>query len=212
MNLHAIPDTRKSEFPAIPDSLPPPAVPASSDRPSPLGARLHAARRAAGLTQAQAAERTGLGRSRIAEWEAGVHMPGADTLQRLAAAYGVTVDSLHGQPDAVPGMSGGVHLPSYWKGRMEGAQLAAAAVRGLAGTIDRLAVSLESDVHGIIASGLLNGEPAPSTLVAPPTPEEMARARQLLDAQMARDRAAEPAAAHPHEPPARRPRRAGGKG
>jgi transcriptional regulator with XRE-family HTH domain len=205
----AIPDTRKSELPALPDFSPSMAVPAPSDRAAALGTRLHAARRAAGLTQAQAAERTGLGRSRIAEWEAGVHMPGADTLQRLAAAYGVTVDSLHGQPDAVPGMSGGVHLPSYWKGRMEGAQLAAAAVRGLAGTIDRLAVSLESDVHGIIASGLLNGEPAPATLVAPPTPEEMARARELLDAQMARDRAAE---AQTHEPPARRGRRAGGKG
>jgi transcriptional regulator with XRE-family HTH domain len=176
-----------------------------------LGARLRQARQAAGLTQAQAAERAGVGRSRLAEWESDMHPPRTDALAKLAAAYRVTLDSLHGPAGntPAPGMSGGVHLPSYWKGRMEGAQLAAAAVRGLAGTIDRLAVSLESDVHGIIASGLLNGDPAPATLVAPPTPEEMARARELLDAQLARDRAAE---AQTHEPPARRPRRAGGKG
>jgi DNA-binding XRE family transcriptional regulator len=54
-----------------------------------LGARIRALRRAAGLTQAELARRTGIHRPNIARVEAGRHTPSLETLARLAAALGV---------------------------------------------------------------------------------------------------------------------------
>lgn len=54
-----------------------------------LGARLRTLRLAAGLTQAQLAERTGIHRPNIARVEAGRHTPSLETIARLAAAIGV---------------------------------------------------------------------------------------------------------------------------
>lgn len=54
-----------------------------------LGARVRELRRAAGLTQAELARRTGIHRPNIARVEAGRHTPSLETLARLAAAIGV---------------------------------------------------------------------------------------------------------------------------
>jgi DNA-binding XRE family transcriptional regulator len=54
-----------------------------------LGARLRELRKAAGLTQAELARRTGIHRPNIARVEAGRHTPSLETLARLAAAIGV---------------------------------------------------------------------------------------------------------------------------
>lgn len=87
---------------------------------------------------------------------------------------------------------------------------------------DRLTLQALADIFDVSPGWLAFGEAearrampadvapaAPSTLVPPPSEAEMARARERLDAQLARDRAAE---GQTHEPPARRGRRAGGKG
>jgi transcriptional regulator with XRE-family HTH domain len=88
-----------------------------------LGARLQAARKAVPLTQAQAAEMAWVGRSRLSEWEAGMHMPGTDTLQRLAGVYGVSVDSLlglSGLPDGAGlAQADGTRPLGYWAGRLD---------------------------------------------------------------------------------------------
>jgi transcriptional regulator with XRE-family HTH domain len=194
-----------------------------------LGERLRRARRAADLTQAQVAEQTGLGRSRVAEWENDASVPRLDTLQKLAALYRVGLDALTGNGDTVahatsgsPDTSGpappaapadltGVHLPSYWRGRMESAQLAAQMVRGLSSTIEKIAVSLEDDARGIVRSGLLNGPGAPaSTLMPEPDPEVYARMLDLLRAELrAEFGTTEPPNA---APPAGHRRAGGGKG
>ena len=54
-----------------------------------LGARLRQLRKAAGLTQAELARRTGIHRPNIARVEAGRHTPSLETLARLASAIGV---------------------------------------------------------------------------------------------------------------------------
>ena len=54
-----------------------------------LGARLRQLRKAAGLTQAELARRTGIHRPNIARVEAGRHTPSLETLARLATAIGV---------------------------------------------------------------------------------------------------------------------------
>ncbi len=59
-----------------------------------LGERLKAAREAAGLTQVQAADRSGVSRTNISGFEAEVKTPTLGTLYKLAAAYGVNVCDL----------------------------------------------------------------------------------------------------------------------
>lgn len=54
-----------------------------------VGSRLRELRKAAGLTQAELARRTGIHRPNIARVEAGRHTPSLDTLARIAAAIGV---------------------------------------------------------------------------------------------------------------------------
>ncbi|MEM9193698.1 MAG: helix-turn-helix domain-containing protein [Myxococcota bacterium] len=54
-----------------------------------LGKRLRELRKAAGLTQAEVARRTGIHRPNIARVEAGRHTPSLETLARLATAIGV---------------------------------------------------------------------------------------------------------------------------
>ena len=51
--------------------------------------KLKAAREKAGLTQAQAATRSGMKQPAVARVERGEHLPGLTTLQRLAAVYGL---------------------------------------------------------------------------------------------------------------------------
>lgn len=58
-----------------------------------MGEKLRAARLAAGLTQAQLAERVGCYQKDVARWEAGLE-PKALTLKKLAQALGCSMDDL----------------------------------------------------------------------------------------------------------------------
>lgn len=58
-----------------------------------MGEKLKAARKAAGLTQAQLAEKVGCYQKDIARWEAGLE-PKALTLKKLAQALGCSMDDL----------------------------------------------------------------------------------------------------------------------
>ena len=55
------------------------------------GERIKAARKRAGLTQKEIADRLGISSSSIAQWETGTRKPKAETLQRLADALGVSM-------------------------------------------------------------------------------------------------------------------------
>ena len=64
-----------------------------------LAAKLRTAREAAGLSQYEAAERSGVHQVSIARFETDVRSPTLPTLYKLAAAYGVKVcDLLPGPP------------------------------------------------------------------------------------------------------------------
>ena len=52
------------------------------------------ARKAAGLTMRQAADRLGISAAAVAQWESGATSPRAKYLLALAALYGVSVDEL----------------------------------------------------------------------------------------------------------------------
>lgn len=58
-----------------------------------MGEKLRAARKAAGLTQAQLAEKVGCLQKDICRWEEG-REPKALTLKKLAAALGCSMDDL----------------------------------------------------------------------------------------------------------------------
>lgn len=63
-----------------------------------LGARLRAAREAAGMSLAQAGEALGCHLSQIHRWEQGRAEPRASAVAALARIYGVTTDRLLGMP------------------------------------------------------------------------------------------------------------------
>lgn len=70
--------------------------PAKSKR-SEFGARLHAAREAKGLSQAQVADKLGIAQQSYAAWERRDVALRADQLQQLADVLGVGADQLLGQ-------------------------------------------------------------------------------------------------------------------
>ncbi len=55
---------------------------------------MQALRIARGLTQAQVADRIGVGQSAVAEWERGAKRPTLDHAKALAKVYGVAVEDL----------------------------------------------------------------------------------------------------------------------
>lgn len=59
-----------------------------------LGLRLRELRLQRGMTMAGLAERIGVTQPAISQWESGRERPGRDTLQRLAAAFGVSAEAL----------------------------------------------------------------------------------------------------------------------
>lgn len=59
-----------------------------------MGEKLRAARKAAGMTQAQLAEAVGCTQKDISRWESGLHEPGALTLKKMAQALGRSMDDL----------------------------------------------------------------------------------------------------------------------
>jgi transcriptional regulator with XRE-family HTH domain len=82
-----------------------------SNRPrSAFGARLHAAREAAGLTQAQVAEKLGLTQTAYALWERRDVALRPEQIAQVAEALGVSIDALFAQPTAArarKGVNGG---------------------------------------------------------------------------------------------------------
>ena len=77
------------------------AVMRKKDRP-PLGLRLTELRQAAGLTQTQLAERTGVHPSNIGFWELSGTPPRGEVLPKMANALGVSVDVLLGVTPTKP--------------------------------------------------------------------------------------------------------------
>ncbi len=61
---------------------------------STIGAAIRAARRAAGLTQAQLAEAISVERATVTKWENGKHAPSDGNLQDVARALAMSVESL----------------------------------------------------------------------------------------------------------------------
>ncbi len=51
-------------------------------------------RKSIGMTQAQLAKELNIRQSTVSMWEKGINMPRADTLLKLAAIFGCTVDDL----------------------------------------------------------------------------------------------------------------------
>lgn len=62
------------------------------------GTRIRAERGAAGLSQQQLADRSGISRQAVGAIEGGLHRPGVDVALALAAALGVTVEALFTTP------------------------------------------------------------------------------------------------------------------
>lgn len=60
-------------------------------------ARLAEVRKAAGLSQVEAARRLGVTQGALSQWESGTSLPRADKLPEIARLYGCTVDELFGE-------------------------------------------------------------------------------------------------------------------
>ena len=76
-----------------------------------LPSRLHRARRESGLTQEEAAERTGVARNTVSRYELGRQAPSGRALLRLAAIYGKPMEWFYGEEDEPQGDSGRVNAP-----------------------------------------------------------------------------------------------------
>jgi transcriptional regulator with XRE-family HTH domain len=70
------------------------------DRATWFPGRLRELREGAGLTQAQLAEKVGVGRDAVARWEAGVREPGWSSILALAEALGVDCTAFTVEPEA----------------------------------------------------------------------------------------------------------------
>lgn len=92
------------------------------------GAVVRAARREAGLTQRELAERVGTTQSAVARWEAGAEAPRLDTLSSLLRACGFEGDLIFRRRDDVDRAQIREHLALTPSDRLE-AQRRAAAFR-----------------------------------------------------------------------------------
>lgn len=59
-----------------------------------MGEKLKLARKAAGMSQADLAEKVGCRQKDISRWESGLHEPGALTLKKMAQVLGCSMDDL----------------------------------------------------------------------------------------------------------------------
>ena len=59
-----------------------------------MGEKLKRARKAAGMSQADLAEKVGCRQKDISRWESGLHEPGALTLKKMAQVLGCSMDDL----------------------------------------------------------------------------------------------------------------------
>ena len=58
------------------------------------GEKIRAARKKAGLTQTELAERLGVGYSAVGQWELGLRNPKFETLKKISAALGCSISTL----------------------------------------------------------------------------------------------------------------------
>lgn len=80
-----------------------------STRPrTPFGARLHAAREARGLTQAQVAEELGITQTAYALWERRTVALKPDQIEKVAEVLGVSIEHLFGKEEKRNGRGGSV--------------------------------------------------------------------------------------------------------
>ena len=66
----------------------------SSGLTSPLAKRIRGLREGAGMSQARLAELVLVSRQTVINWEKGRTLPDAESLKRLSAAFGITLDAL----------------------------------------------------------------------------------------------------------------------
>lgn len=66
----------------------------SSGLTSPLAKRIRSLREGAGISQARLAELVFVSRQTVINWEKGRTLPDAESLKRLSAAFGITLDAL----------------------------------------------------------------------------------------------------------------------
>ena len=71
-----------------------------------IGANIAAYRKRTGLTQAGLAEKLNYSDKAVSKWERGESMPDVTTLVQLAEQFGITVNDLLVDPDALPGNPG----------------------------------------------------------------------------------------------------------
>ncbi|MBP3683897.1 MAG: helix-turn-helix transcriptional regulator [Oscillospiraceae bacterium] len=71
-----------------------------------IGANIAAHRKNAGLTQAGLAEKLNYSDKAVSKWERGESVPDVLTLMALAEQFGITVNDLLADPDALPGNPG----------------------------------------------------------------------------------------------------------
>lgn len=80
-----------------------------STRPrTPFGARLHAAREARGLTQAQVAEELGITQTAYALWERRTVALKPEQIEKVAEVLGVPIESLFGKEEKAASRGGSV--------------------------------------------------------------------------------------------------------
>ena len=80
-------------------------VDARSPEYSALGYKINEARKALGLSQAEASKRIGIPQSTYSGYETGTRKVTLTTLKQIAAAYGVDVDTLIGTPKKAVSLS-----------------------------------------------------------------------------------------------------------
>ena len=71
-----------------------------------IGSNIANYRKGAGLTQAGLAEKLNYSDKAVSKWERGESMPDVTTLVQLAEQFGITVNDLLADPDALPGNPG----------------------------------------------------------------------------------------------------------
>lgn len=64
-----------------------------------IGKRIRDARKAAGMTQAELADKLGISYQGITQWENGLRNPKYESLCKIADAIGITVGELMGRPE-----------------------------------------------------------------------------------------------------------------
>ena len=71
-----------------------------------IGSNIANYRKGSGLTQAGLAEKLNYSDKAVSKWERGESMPDVTTLVQLAEQFGITVNDLLVDPDALPGNPG----------------------------------------------------------------------------------------------------------